>query len=110
MAQFVICPQCGGSGYGDNLGDVTDMVHEDPDFAEEYAAGAYNTGCEECRGQRVVPACSNWNCDEAAYGKVPWRDDPAPECYEHLSADDKDSVESYYQMEAEMAAERRMGA
>ena len=51
-----VCPHCGGQGrqVPRSFGDVTDLIREDPDFGEEYFAGAYDVTCVECRGLRVV--------------------------------------------------------
>lgn len=52
-----VCPTCDGKGKSlpESLsGDVTEMVNEDPDFAEDYFSGAYDRVCRQCDGLRVV--------------------------------------------------------
>jgi hypothetical protein len=50
-----LCPQCRGRGTSTAyLGDVTDLVHEDPDFFEDYMGGMYDRQCETCRGNNVI--------------------------------------------------------
>lgn len=120
MSQFTLCPHCQGSGYGDNLGDVTEWVQEDPDFADDYRAGVYNTGCPRCKGLRVVPRCEAAGCDQPV-AEGHWYDDESAEsfeegpmdylnCYDHLSEAQRewyDEVGSMLRMEA---AERAVGA
>jgi hypothetical protein len=118
--RFVVCPRCQGTGYGDNLGDVTEWVHEDPDFAEDYAAGVYNTGCPRCAGVRVVRACeADSRCGEAAVQGHYTRWDAETdddevitftECYLHLSGEAREQWESEQELLAMEAAERRVGA
>lgn len=113
MTAFVICPSCRGTGYHDNLGDVTEMVHEDPDFAESYARGEFNVGCPECHGQNVVPMCDAPGCDQAAYFAEPrWGNEATLElqCFDHLPQDRQEDIQGIWEMEAMEAAERRMGA
>jgi len=115
---FAVCPECRGTGYGDGLGDVTEMIREDPDFADDYRAGAYNTGCRRCGGQRVVPACRCGQPVQEGHTYVPILDDegereerqPYRDCYDHLPADQRDELHDQWQIDAESAAERRMGA
>lgn len=114
--RMAVCPSCGGTAYHDNLGDVTDMVSEDPDFAEDYMAGAYNVGCPRCNGLRVVPQCNTEGCEEpredfmlwleAIDGGIDW---PAENCYEHLSEMYQRQVDDHYQYLNEVEAERRAG-
>jgi hypothetical protein len=99
--RFAVCPVCRGTGYGDHLGDVTEMIREDPDFADDYRAGHYNTGCERCGGLRVVPACERCDApvqegtyyleliapgdpDDVIAGNVPFA-----VCYDHLNDEDR---------------------
>ena len=50
-----VCFDCGGEGVRALHGyDVTDQCAEDPEFAEDYFAGHYDTTCESCKGNRVV--------------------------------------------------------
>lgn len=49
-----LCWACDGEGTRGLHGlDVTDQCREDPDFAEDYFAGHYDTVCEECNGSKV---------------------------------------------------------
>lgn len=49
-----LCPACNGEGTRALHGyEVTDQCREDPEFAEDYFAGRYDTVCEECRGAKV---------------------------------------------------------
>jgi hypothetical protein len=56
--KYVVCPECQGEGThlieGLRGADVTDDIREDPDFAEDYMGGKYDTVCTKCKGQRVV--------------------------------------------------------
>lgn len=50
-----ICHACSGEGKSSSyLGDVTEMVNEDPDFAENYFAGDYDRACASCKGSGKV--------------------------------------------------------
>jgi len=113
---FTVCPSCGGSGYHDNLGDVTDLVSEDPDFAEDYMAGAYNVGCPRCHGRNVVPQCAEPTCSEPVEDELLWLeaidggiDWPADKCYEHLSPMYQAQLDDRWNYLAEVEAERRAG-
>src|SRR5580765_6758371 len=58
--RFDVCETCQGRGAHVNPGvdshglTAADFA-EDPDFAEDYCAGAYDVPCAECKGRRVVP-------------------------------------------------------
>jgi hypothetical protein len=107
MTEYVVCPQCRGTGYGDGLGDVTEMLHEDPDFAEDYRAGLYNRGCEECGGLRVVPQCEY--CVEPVQRRKAYFD-PFVTCWDHMDPDLRAELEDAYEGDAIQAAEIRAGA
>ena len=52
-----VCWDCGGKGktlVAGLRGDVTEMINEDPDFADGYWGGRYDETCHTCRGQNVV--------------------------------------------------------
>ena len=88
----IVCWECEGEGVRALHGlEVTDQCAEDPDFAEDYFAGRYDTQCNKCRGERVVDAVDEDRLD-------PWQ---LNDWYDALED------ESYYQ--AECAAERRAG-
>lgn len=57
--EWVVCPVCEGEGTTVNPDiDANGLTHEDfeddPDFAEDYKAGAFNVRCRGCDGRRVV--------------------------------------------------------
>lgn len=50
-----VCWDCRGEGVRALHGlEVTDQCAEDPDFAEDYFAGRYDTLCDGCKGAKVV--------------------------------------------------------
>jgi DNA-directed RNA polymerase subunit RPC12/RpoP len=56
---WIVCPVCNGEETTvnpniDGHGLTAEDFMEDPDFAEEYAAGAYDITCAACSGKRVV--------------------------------------------------------
>ena len=74
-----VCDTCNGTGTQALHGlEVTDECREDPEFAEDYFAGAYDTVCERCNGRNVVEVADydamspklrkRWEqwCDDAA--------------------------------------------
>ena len=51
----IVCPQCRGRGVSTlYLGDVTEMIREDPDFGEDYWGGVYDRECDHCHGRNVI--------------------------------------------------------
>lgn len=59
-AIFEVCPTCQGRGKHvnpeiDASGLSREDFEDDPDFARDYWAGAYDVPCMECSGLRVVP-------------------------------------------------------
>lgn len=59
--RWVVCPVCDGAGSHVNPaidchGISSDEFAEDPDFAEEYAAGTYDQTCNKCQGRTTVQA------------------------------------------------------
>lgn len=94
--KWEVCPTCDGKGRHvspsiDCNGLTQEDFDEDPYFEEEYFAGTYDVVCNHCKGRTTVP--------------VPDEDRADPEAlkayYDHL----RDMAD----MEAEYAAERRMG-
>lgn len=121
---YAVCPTCEGRGSHvnpsiDSHGLTAEDFAEDPDFEEAYFSGAYDVRCAECHGKRVVPQCASPGCKEPAMAKEHggWSDhrdsltgEHHSTCYEHLPPHEKEEYESNAAMDAEMAAERRMGA
>lgn len=98
-ARFEVCWTCDGKGRHvnpsiDSNGLTAEDFAEDPDFAEEYMSGAYDVTCYGCGGRRVVPVPDEGRCDEAQKRNLKLAEDAAAD---------------RAAMEAEMAAERRMG-
>jgi hypothetical protein len=90
-----VCDYCRGEGKSSAyLGSYTqsEMDEQGPEFYEDYMAGAYDQECPECRGLRVV--------DVVDEERLP----------EDLRREWQDYVREMYAMDAEIAAERRMGA
>lgn len=99
-AHYGVCPRCNGEGRhtdpaidGNGL-DANDFA-EDPDFKEDYFSGVYDITCEECKGLRVVAAVDEDSLTE--------------EQKQHLQRYYED-LRSLHEIDAQMAAERRMGA
>ncbi len=98
-AKYEICPRCDGTGSHVNPAvDGNGLSSEDidelggQDFMDDYLEGVYDVPCEECHGSSVVLILDP---KRASQGQI--------EAYnEHLQA--------RWELEAEYAAERRMGA
>ena len=96
----IVCPTCDGRGSHvnpsiDSHGLTADDFYEDPDFARDYMAGAYDVVCSECGGHNVV--------DDVDYERA------KTECPDLLKRWE-DYLQEQYNYEAECRAERRMGA
>lgn len=54
--EWVICPDCGGDGthVHDALSVPSEEYRDDPDFMEDYFAGAYDVSCARCQGTGKV--------------------------------------------------------
>lgn len=55
----MVCPVCDGEGKTvnpdiDSNGLTREDFAEDPDFAKDYRAGAYDIICRGCQGRRVI--------------------------------------------------------
>jgi hypothetical protein len=95
-----VCTRCNGSGVHDHpafsngfTGEEMDELGDD--FREEYMAGRYDVRCSECQGDNVVDVPNDQNLTPDQQTNLDrWR--------EHCQG------EADYQ--AEVAAERRMGA
>ena len=97
---FGVCGLCSGKGSHVNPsidcgGLSSEDFADDPDFASDYFSGAHDVQCAECHGKRVVPEI----------------------CWDVLSGLQREAVSRMDEVaadraecEAEMAAERRMGA
>lgn len=113
---WTLCPGCGGSGVTALPGiDVTDIIAEDPDFGDDYRGGFYDEPCPDCHGLRVVPAC---RCGQPIIEGT-WIDfdDDGDEtevafsgCYEHVSDEERRTVDERAEISAMYEAERRAGA
>lgn len=58
--RWAVCPVCQGAGTHVNPsidcgGLSAEDFDEDPDFAEDYMAGAYDVPCNRCGGRTTVP-------------------------------------------------------
>lgn len=92
-----VCARCHGEGKHvnpsiDGNGITAEEFAEDPDFREEYFAGAYDVKCYECAGKRVVKVVDEEKLTEEQ--RRAW--------YEQ--EEDRALTDSIYR------AERRMGA
>jgi len=120
--RFAVCPRCEGRGSHvnpavDGNGITADEMDElGPDFREDYLSGVYDVRCDECKGDRVVPACK---CGEPvvpgrywAYGESRADDGERPysACYEHLADDERETFEDNAHTAALYASELRVGA
>lgn len=116
--KFAVCPRCEGRGSHVNpaidgngiTGDEMDELGDD--FREDYLSGVYDVACEECHGERVVPAC---RCGKpvvvGSYLDIDTdRERPYSACFDHLSDDEREWLESERETAAIYAAERRAGA
>ena len=59
--RWVVCPVCDGKGSHvnpaiDGHGLTAEDFDQDPDFAEDYAAGVYDQVCNKCEGRTTVRA------------------------------------------------------
>lgn len=59
MSKWRICPACQGEGHGvnpniDSNGLSADDFNDDPEFAEDYASGAYDVSCAACGGSGKI--------------------------------------------------------
>lgn len=99
---WAVCPDCRGRG-ARTLPDcvfTADDFAEDPDFADDYLSGVYDTTCERCGGRTTVRDVDERRARDLASleGRASLWDDFAAYCTE------------MWQMYAIEAQERRMGA
>lgn len=100
-AKYEVCDRCRGEGKHvnpsiDGNGLSREDFDEDPDFLEAYFSGVYDVRCEECKGEHVMLEVDEAECKRQGLEK---------------------ELEAYFQyrrdmasVDAEMAAEREMGA
>ena len=100
-AKYEVCSRCGGEGKHvnpaiDGNGLSREDFDADPDFEEGYLSGRYDVRCEECGGERVTLVPDEATCKAQGF---------------------MTELRQYYQnqrdlgaIDAEMEAERRMGA
>jgi len=95
-----VCPTCDGRGQHVNPsidcnGLTAEDFAEDPDFREQYFGGSYDEQCCQCDGRTTVPVIDDKNLnDEQKKAMKDWE--------AHLQC--------MAEIDAEEAAERRMGA
>lgn len=117
MTRWAICPTCEGNGTHvnpaiDGHGITAEEMYElGDDFREDYMRGVYDVSCEECKGMRVVPACS-WADDEGSCdAPVLFLDGTRfDHCSLHLDDDEEESAQGIYEDLAMYRMERMMGA
>lgn len=105
-ARFIVCEACDGHGTttahiepdggGFTASEWAEACGDDPDFEQDYFAGAYDRPCPTCKGQRVVQVIDR----EAVTG---WRHRILLKEYDRQIADSAE-------IDAMHEAERRMGA
>lgn len=123
MAAMVVCPTCEGRGKITNPAiDGNGLTAEDfaelgDEFREDYFSGLYDIACPRCHGRNVVPGCAIPGCsgprafyDDTESGSYFTHREQMTHCWDHLDADERESVRSWSETAAMSAAERRMGA
>lgn len=98
---YEVCDSCGGRGTttshiepdggGYTSSEWAEACDGDPDFAEDYFDGVYDRPCPDCGGRNVVPV-ADWSTN--------------PELEKLVDAE----IQAECDYQAEVAAERRMGA
>jgi len=117
---YAVCPRCRGEGSHvnpsvDGHGITAEEMDElGPEFFEDYMGGLYDVACERCEGKRVVPQCAREGCTNPTeqgfwYSTIDERL-PFQHCFDHFMASEKSSWQEEMEYQAEVAAERRMGA
>lgn len=96
-AKFALCPRCRGVGSHvnpsiDGNGISPEEFRNDPDFEEAYFRGDYDVACHRCAGEKVIKVVDRERASQ-----------------EELKAYD-DQERELRELEAEEAAERRVGA
>jgi hypothetical protein len=104
-AKYEVCSRCDGrgthanpsiDGNGITESEMDEILHEDPDFLDNYQGGMYDVICHQCKGLRVELMID----EDAILGS-----DKHKEAYEAYLLDKKEN--ELYQREVEF--ERRMG-
>ena len=100
-AKYEVCQNCNGEGKHvnraiDGNGLSREDFDEDPDFEEAYFRGDYDVPCDECKGRTTVLVVDEDACKTKGLEKE-------LAAYFEYQRD-------MWAMDAEMAAERRMGA
>lgn len=123
--KYAVCPRCRGEGSHvnpsvDGHGITAEEMDElGPEFLDDYMGGVYDVRCEQCHGDRVVPACRADDCNEPVVGGKHYYDDPISgaelsvpyiHCVVHLSDLERECWQERLDYQDEVAAERRMGA
>jgi hypothetical protein len=71
-AQWVICDCCFGEGKSSaHLGSFSqEQMNEDPDFAEDYRAGAYDVPCRNCGGTGKIKEVIEMQCTTSEFKRA----------------------------------------
>jgi hypothetical protein len=97
-AKWAVCPACEGEGKSSSyLGAFTasEWRDQDDDFKQNYCAGAYDRPCETCNGRSTVQRIDVERLTR-------WQ--------RRLYAEYCSQLRDFASIDAEQAAERRMGA
>lgn len=99
-SKFVVCPKCQGNGFYvkpsiDGKG-LPDHLCNNPEFMKGYMVGNFDAVCSECRGDRVIEVASEMHIH--------------PDVYAKYTEAVREEHEAMLQFEAEIEAERRVGA
>ena len=95
-----VCGNCRGEGShvnraidgnGITSSEMDEILHDDPEFLDNYMSGVYDVPCDECHGKRVVPVV-----DRSRVSDEEWQE------YQEQC-----EIEAAW--DAEREAERRMG-
>lgn len=115
-----VCPRCRGEGSivnpsVDGHGITADEMDElGPEFMQDYLDGLYDVRCPRCTGLRVVEKCQVELCPRPVEEGHVWDDadnqQSMQHCFEHLTDQEREAAQEEAEYQAEIAAERRMGA
>jgi hypothetical protein len=98
--RWEVCDLCNGKGTHvnpsiDSGGLSAEMLHDDPDFSDNYRDGMFDQQCNQCGGRTTVPVADVSRCTWAQKRRLV-----------ELRQDERARAEC----DAESAAERAMGA